>query len=245
MSSRAVRRFLKERGYDDLSETSARIERNAPAPADATAGSDDDGEASAGGAQGNMFDLLMGGEASGGETSDGEASDGGADEDSRGPTPARAKPAAAAKKGKKGRGGKGQAAKAAKGKGKKDTVATADDMSMAEFETQLESARQQAAASAADTARDAPRGGKGKDGSGHGEALGVVLSEEQQRNRALLVVDAKYLDSEAEIKRLFGSAVLKGDEPAAGGGRRRVARRPAPKRLTLSHPKATWPPVQV
>ncbi|KAJ2766954.1 hypothetical protein IWQ57_004152, partial [Coemansia nantahalensis] len=191
MSSRAVRRFLKERGYDDLAETSARIERNAPKPADDEAESGDD--ASGSGAQGNMFDLLMGGEASGDE-----ASDRSADEDVRKPAPADAKPAGAAKKGKRGRGGK------AKAKAKKGPGGAADDMSMAEFEAQLESARKQAAA--ADLAPGAPGEGKGKDGSGRGEALGVVLTEEQQQNRALLVVDTKFLDSEAEIKRLFGSA---------------------------------------
>ncbi|KAJ2800894.1 hypothetical protein H4R21_002999, partial [Coemansia helicoidea] len=147
-------------------------------------------------------------------------------------------PAGAAKKGKKGRGGK------AKAKAKKGPGGAADDMSMAEFEAQLESARKQAAA--ADLAPGAPGEGKGKDGSGRGEALGVVLTEEQQQNRALLVVDTKFLDSEAEIKRLFGSAVLKGgDTAAAGGGRRRMVRRAATKRLALSHPKATWPPLQV
>ncbi|KAJ1734762.1 hypothetical protein LPJ61_000902 [Coemansia biformis] len=233
MSSRAVRRFLKESGYDDLAEASARIERSAPQST--SNGPESGGEEAAGGAQGNMFDLLMGDDG-------GDASDGGSDgrQEIEGPPTERWQASTA----KKGRGGKGK-----RGKGKKraggPSATVVEDMTMDELEEQLESARKQATAAPAHEASKGSKG-KGRDGSGRGEALGVVLSEEQQRNRALLAVDVKYLDSEAEIKRLFGSAVLKGEGAGGGGGgRRRMVQRAALKRLALSHPKPTWPPLHV
>ncbi|KAJ2345499.1 hypothetical protein GGH92_004017, partial [Coemansia sp. RSA 2673] len=61
MSSRAVKRLLKERGYDESAESNALIERRErelQAEAQATS----DSEESKPQPKANMFDLLMGGD---------------------------------------------------------------------------------------------------------------------------------------------------------------------------------------
>ncbi|KAI8323357.1 DUF654-domain-containing protein [Martensiomyces pterosporus] len=85
------------------------------------------------------------------------------------------------------------------------------------------------------SASDAKKAGRGR---AIGEALGLVLTKEQQKSRALLMAEAKHLDSEAEIKRIFGSFALK--DSAKG----KVPQSRLPKRLTLSHPKLSWPPMR-
>ncbi|KAJ2446950.1 hypothetical protein IWW46_000611 [Coemansia sp. RSA 2440] len=210
MSSRAVRRALKERGYDDMAETTALIEKQV-----CEMESEKDRESSE---PVNMFDLL-GGDAA--ETSESEGSvEGGVEAIVEVEPKQEAKPA----KTKKTKRGKN---KKSKGKGKEK----ADDMSMAEFEAHLK--KHDAELPQVETK-------KAQGAAGRGAALGVELTAEQQQNRALLVVDAKQLDAEAEIKRLFGSAAVQN----AGQGRRGMPRGLAVrKRLALSHPKATWPPM--
>ncbi|KAJ2817022.1 hypothetical protein IWW50_006301, partial [Coemansia erecta] len=120
----------------------------------------------------------------------------------------------------------GKKNKKSKKKGKKGK-AKAEDMSMAELEAHLKELDAQGPQAEAAAKEDGAK-------KGRGEALGVVLTQEQQQNRALLVVDAKHLDAEAEIKRMFGSAAVKD----AG---RRAGQRIRSRRLALSHPKAAWP----
>ncbi|PIA16377.1 DUF654-domain-containing protein [Coemansia reversa NRRL 1564] len=113
---------------------------------------------------------------------------------------------------------------------------------MAEFEAQLKKHSANIPGATVDE-KGSREDGTGKSKAGRGEALGVVLTDEQQRNRALLVVEAKYLNSEAEIKRLFGSAALKDSGSGSGSGRRRFMQRAILKRSTLAQPKPTWPPL--
>ncbi|KAJ2785626.1 Transcription factor 25 [Coemansia javaensis] len=245
MSSRAVRRFLKERGYDDLAENTARIERNAQQQRQQQQQQQQTSEDEADGGSGkaNMFDLLMGGDGDdSGGSDDGGGSDGASD---RGAVNSSNKEAQEEEKQqrreqpKQGGGGK------RKGKQKKrGRSGAAEDMTMEEFEAELSNAREQAAR---DPVRREPE--RGRSGGGRGEALGVVLTDEQQRNRALLVADPKHLDPAVEIRRLFGSAALQGADGGGGGngngnGRRRGAGRLGSRRLALSHPKATWPAMQ-
>ncbi|KAJ2094837.1 hypothetical protein GGI09_005189 [Coemansia sp. S100] len=214
MSSRAVKRLLKERGYDESAESNALIERRErelQAEAQATS----DSEESKPQPKANMFDLLMGGD---NDESDSDQSELAVE---TAPTP---KPAVAAAEGKRRAKGK------KKGKGKKSgapPAANDSEQTMEEFEAELANLQQQLPEAAVEDVR--VESGKGK-----GEALGVVLTEEQQRNRALLVADAKHLDSEAEIRRMFGSAAVKDKGRRLGAGS-------LGKRLTLSHPKANWP----
>ncbi|KAJ2697455.1 hypothetical protein H4218_003931 [Coemansia sp. IMI 209128] len=177
MSSRAVKRLLKERGYDELAESSAHIERR-ERELQAQEQAASDSEESTPPAKANMFDLLMGG--------DNDESD-----SDRSGAAIEVKPVAAVEE-------------------------------LAKLQEQLP----EATAVVED--------GRAEGGRGRGEALGVVLTEEQQRNRALLVADAKHLDAEAEIRRMFGSAAVKDKG-------RRVGAASLGKRLTLSHPKADWP----
>ncbi|KAJ2412078.1 hypothetical protein GGF47_006155, partial [Coemansia sp. RSA 2524] len=161
MSSRAVRRALKERGYDDMAETTALIEKQV-----CEMESEKDRESSE---PVNMFDLL-GGDAA--ETSESEGSvEGGVEAIVEVEPKQEAKPA----KTKKTKRGKN---KKSKGKGKEK----ADDMSMAEFEAHLK--KHDAELPQVETK-------KAQGAAGRGAALGVELTAEQQQNRALLVVDAK------------------------------------------------------
>ncbi|KAJ2552590.1 hypothetical protein GGH95_005759, partial [Coemansia sp. RSA 1836] len=218
MSSRAVKRLLKERGYDELAESSAHIERRERELRGDDQASSDAEESQQAQPKANMFDLLMGGE-DGGGNDDSEESDG------SGAPPAPPPAAAAAAEGRRRAKGK------RKGKGKKGATAAtgSGEQTMEEFEAELAEFQQKLPEStvAADDVR-------AESGKGKGEALGVVLTEQQQRNRALLVADAKHLDSEAEIRRMFGSAAVKDKG-------RRLGAAAAGKRLTLSHPKASWP----
>ncbi|KAJ2451431.1 hypothetical protein EV183_003612 [Coemansia sp. RSA 2336] len=210
MSSRAVRRLMKERGHDDLEESAALIEKQAK---QAVSEEREEKEQAV-----NLFDLLGGDDAS--EHDSDQDSSNEVSEDK--PT-VEARQEAAKKPGTKKRKGKK--------KGKK--AATAEDMSMKEFEAHLKQLDEQLPT--IDSAKE------GEKKAGRGEALGVVLTDEQQQNRALLVADAKHLDSESEIKRLFGSAALK---EAKNGGRRALQQRGlGSRRLALSHPKPTWPPM--
>ncbi|KAJ2833511.1 hypothetical protein GGI24_000825 [Coemansia furcata] len=215
MSSRAVKRLLKERGYDELAESNAHIERRERE----LQGEDQEtssSEESKPQAKANMFDLLMG------EDNDGSDSD--RSEADVKTTPV-AKPEVAAAEGRRRAKGK------KKGKGKKSgaAAATGSEQTMEEFEAELAKLQQQLPEVTA-----AVEDGRAESGKGKGEALGVVLTELQQRNRALLVADAKHLDSEAEIRRMFGSAAVKGKG-------RRIGAASLGKRLTLSHPKDNWP----
>ncbi|KAJ1853566.1 hypothetical protein GGH12_000739 [Coemansia sp. RSA 1822] len=210
MSSRAVRRALKERGYDDMAETTALIEKQVR---EMESEKDDGGSAE----PVNMFDLL------GGDAAEASESEDSVEAIVEHEPKQETKPAKS-KKTKRSKNKKG------KGKGKEK----AEDMSMAEFEAHLK--KLDAELPQAEEAK------KAQGAAGRGAALGVELTAEQQQNRALLVVDAKQLDAEAEIKRLFGSAAVQG---AGQGGRRGMPRGLAMRRqrLALSHPKATWPPM--
>ncbi|KAJ2065108.1 hypothetical protein GGI17_000519 [Coemansia sp. S146] len=220
MSSRAVKRLLKERGYDESAESNALIERRErelQGEDQATS----DSEESKPQPKANMFDLLMGGDDGG----DNDESDSDRSEVAVETAPA-PKPAVAAAEGKRRAKGK------KKGKGKKSGAPAAsggDEQTMEEFEAELAKLQLQLPEATA-----ALEDGRAESGRGKGEALGVVLTEEQQRNRALLVADAKHLDSEAEIRRMFGSAAVKDKG-------RRLGAASLGKRLTLSHPKANWP----
>ncbi|KAJ1785006.1 hypothetical protein LPJ59_006236, partial [Coemansia sp. RSA 2399] len=67
----------------------------------------------------------------------------------------------------------------------------------------------------------------------------------QQQSKELLVADVKNLDAEAEVRRLFGSAaVASANDNNVRIGGRKVPRHMIPKRLTLTRPKLTWPPLQ-
>ncbi|KAJ2795432.1 hypothetical protein H4R20_005877 [Coemansia guatemalensis] len=242
MSSRAVRRLLKERGYDDLAETAARVENKAQqaASAEADSGSEEEMDGTKP-VQANMFDLLM--EDGGSPDTDNDSN---ADEEesaAQGTELSQKQPTSQmddriSTTKKKGKGGNKK-----RGKGKRGGKAVAAaDMSMAEFEAQLKEHSAHAPAATADE-KSIREDGSGKSNAGRGGALGVVLTEEQQRNRALLVVEAKYLSSEAEIRRLFGSAALKDSGGRGGGGRRRFMQRAIAKRSTLAQPKPTWPPM--
>ncbi|KAJ2803704.1 Transcription factor 25, partial [Coemansia furcata] len=215
MSSRAVKRLLKERGYDELAESNAHIERRERElqGEDQEASDSDESKPQA---KANMFDLLMG------EDNDGSDSDRSEADVETAPV---AKPEVAAAEGKRRAKGK------KKGKGKKSgaAAATGSEQTMEEFEAELAKLQQQLP-----EVNAAVEDGRAESGKGKGEALGVVLTELQQRNRALLVADAKHLDSEAEIRRMFGSAAVKDKG-------RRIGAASLGKRLTLSHPKDNWP----
>ncbi|KAJ1875301.1 hypothetical protein LPJ55_000830 [Coemansia sp. RSA 990] len=213
MSSRAVRRLMKERGHDDLEESAALIEKQAK-----QIGSEEREEKEQ---AANLFDLLGGNDASD-HDSDQDSSKGAIEEKEENSI-TKQEPV------------KKAGAKKKKGKKKGKQAAKTEDMSMKEFEAHLKELDEQLST---------PNSAKEDDKkAGRGEALGVVLTEEQQQNRALLMVDAKHLDSESEIKRLFGSAALK-EAGGRGNGRRALQQRGlGSRRLALSHPKPTWPPM--
>ncbi|KAJ1957955.1 hypothetical protein GGI12_004873 [Dipsacomyces acuminosporus] len=106
---------------------------------------------------------------------------------------------------------------------------------MEEFEAQLEAIQTKLPELRTDAADS--KGGSSP-ACGVGEALGIVLTEEQRRCRSLITADPKHLDSEAEIKRIFGSYALKENS------KKKVPQSRLPKRLTLSHPKLSWPPMR-
>ncbi|KAJ2079820.1 hypothetical protein H4R24_003520 [Coemansia sp. RSA 988] len=246
MSSRAVRRLLKERGYDDLAETAAHVESKAQqATATETGSESEEGMDNTKPAQANMFDLLMQDNGSPDTGSEKNSNSEGEEENAAHSSKPSEKLQTSqiddkiASTRKKGKGGNKK-----KGKGKRGGKAVAAaDMSMAEFEAQL---KEHGAHSPGATAneKDSREVDGGKSKAGRGEALGVMLTDEQQHNRALLVVEAKYLNSEAEIRRLFGSAALKDSGGGGGGGgRRRFMQRAIAKRSSLTQPKPTWPPL--
>ncbi|ORX68500.1 DUF654-domain-containing protein [Linderina pennispora] len=105
------------------------------------------------------------------------------------------------------------------------------DMSIEEFEAQL--------AAIGTALPDAhASGGNSDTGSRKHLTGGVGLTAEQQKNRALLTAEARHLDAEAEIKRLFGSVAVR------DAGKRKVPQSRLPRRLALSHPKMAWPPMR-
>ncbi|KAJ1898445.1 hypothetical protein LPJ66_002748 [Kickxella alabastrina] len=255
MSSRAIRKLLRERGVDELAESAARLEANARQNDDAS-GSDTNGTTKKG-AKINMFDLLMGGDDEGSEKSDSDVES--ASEISHKNTKknqALAATAAAiavkpedneAHGDKKTEGGsskkKNKNKSKSKGKAKGKQSATGNDgMSMAELDAHLEEIQAQHILSEVQSSE--LNVGESVQQKGKGGAIGVGLTEEQQRNRALLVVDAKHLDSQAEIKRMFGSAAVNDGGQQRGHGRRRMIQGSRLKRLTLAQPKATWPPMR-
>lgn len=193
MSSRAIKKLLKERGYDELDESTAYIERKEQ---EMLAKGDQEEEVKE--PKANMFDLLMA------EEEDQQAS---SEEEKEAPV------VVVETKSKKKKGGK-------KNKGK--ATAVKDDLSMEEFEAQLAEIQSQLPSVE-------PAGSPEKTDSG--------VTEEQQKYRALLVADPKHLDSEAEIKRVFGAgAVVKTSKTKQ---RVKVGRR-----YVLSYPKAGWPPLR-
>ncbi|KAI9506541.1 transcriptional repressor TCF25-domain-containing protein [Coemansia spiralis] len=200
-------RILKERGYDDLAETAALVESRAKS--EANEGPDEE-ESKEDTGKKNMFDLLMEGE--GHNSSESEPERGSEEKEPEPPKKQEARKATTSRKKGKGRGSR-------QGKQSKQSKQGAVDLDMDELQEHLEKLQAQ-------TEDNAGTGGASR--AGRGEALGIVLTSEQQQNRALLVSDAKHLDSEAEIKRLFGSAALKD----------------AGRRLTLTRPKLTWPPLR-
>ncbi|KAJ1945105.1 hypothetical protein FBU59_002410 [Linderina macrospora] len=223
MSSRAVKKLLRERGYDDLAETTARIERRAQQlqenNSDGDSGSD--GESAANSTPVNPFDLLNDGAESEEDEDDKDQEEQEDDELVQPEEPvAIEKPSAkqpAKKKGKKG--------KKSKSKGKKPAAKDMADMSIEEFEAQL--------AAIGTTLPDAHASGSNSDTGGrkHQGVSGVGLTEEQQKN-------PRHLDAEAEIKRLFGSVAVH------DAGKRKVPQSRLPRRLALSHPKMAWPPMR-
>ncbi|KAJ2843407.1 hypothetical protein IWW36_005574, partial [Coemansia brasiliensis] len=163
MSSRAVRRLMKERGHDDLEESAALIEKQARQI-------DSEEQLEKGQKATNLFDLL--GESNASDSDHGSDSNSIKDSSSdrkEENSIARQEPA------------KKAGAKKKKGKKKGKKAATkAEDMSMKEFEAHLKELDEQLAPTADGTQEDEKK-------TGRGEALGVVLTEEQQQNRALLM----------------------------------------------------------
>ncbi|KAJ1722102.1 hypothetical protein LPJ53_003434 [Coemansia erecta] len=222
-TDRAVKRLLKERGVDELAETASRLE--AAAAANKGNESDDSVEVKAP-AKANMFDLLMGG---GDDQSESEEEQ--TEDKAVSAQPPAVKVEGPSKKNKK--------KNKKKGKGKQADKSEEDAMSMAEFEAQLEAVKAQD--------KQATKSSHGGDrGKGKNVATDFGLSNEQQRNRALLMADSKHLDSQAEIRRLFGSAATKSSSDQRGRGRGRGRAMPGSglRRMALAQPKATWPPMR-
>ncbi|KAJ1770298.1 hypothetical protein LPJ74_003302 [Coemansia sp. RSA 1843] len=235
MSSRAVKRLLKESGYDDLAETAAMVESRANAPNEDGASSEDQTESK----QQNMFDLLMGDNDAGRDSSSSEEE---RDEQSVAENKSKTletgnKKNIATVGGSKGRRAansagkrrgpaskKGQQQQQQRGKGKQKTV---DDLEMRELQKHLDEMHELAEQDDASSNKD--------DAS--------TVTEQQRMGRELLAADVKSLDAEAEIRRLFGSAAVANDNNVRIGGRK-VPRHMLPKRLTLTRPKLTWPPIQ-
>ncbi|KAJ2788236.1 hypothetical protein GGI15_000041 [Coemansia interrupta] len=225
MSSRAVKRLLKERGVDELAETANRLE--AAAAANKGNESDDSVEVKAP-PKANMFDLLMGGGEDQSESEEEQT------ENKAVPAVKAEKPSNEASKSKKSKNKKKN-----KGKAKQADKSEEDALSMAEFEAQLEAVKAQDE----QAAKSSRVGDRGKS-KGKCVATDFGLSDEQQRNRALLMADTKHLDSQAEIRRLFGSAATKSSSDQRGRGRGRAMPGSGLRRMALAQPKATWPPMR-
>ncbi|KAJ1864909.1 hypothetical protein LPJ73_000159 [Coemansia sp. RSA 2703] len=230
MSSRAVKRLLKERGVDELAETASRLET--AAAANKGNESDDSVEIKAP-AKANMFDLLMGGGEDQSESEEEEKAENKIV--SAQPVVTAAKAEASTRDTSKSKKNK----KKKKGKAKHVDKSEEDAMSMAEFEAQLEAIKAQDKQAAKTNRSD--KSGKDK---GKTVASDFGLSDEQQRNRALLMADSKHLDSQAEIRRLFGSAATKSNSDQRGRGRGRAMLGSGLRRMALAQPKATWPPMR-
>ncbi|KAJ2703753.1 hypothetical protein FB645_003774 [Coemansia sp. IMI 203386] len=243
MSSRAVKRLLKERGVDELSEAASRLEAATPEK-EVTENTS---------SKTNIFDLLMGGgdddqEETGEEEDEGQRSEG----EKQSVKPQQVAKVSVAtdeaevnsedrKKSKnKSKKGKGKNKSKGKGRAKAATAGNANDLSMAEFEAQLDAIQSQQGES---TDSGSVKHVDSAQKKGKGAAIGVQLSREQQQNRALLVVDSKHLDSQAEIRRMFGSGAAKSNN-ASQQVRGRVMQASRLKRMTLTQPKATWPPMR-
>ncbi|KAJ2401806.1 hypothetical protein GGI23_001148 [Coemansia sp. RSA 2559] len=233
MSSRAVRRLLKESGYDDLAETAAMVESRAKAPAD-----EDGNDALVESKQKqNMFDLLMGGGDDAGQQEHSSSDE--AEEGSKIPEATKMQETFATTAGSKGRratkgvgGGKRKGASGKKGQRGKAKQKAVDDLEMGELQKHLDKMQEQ----------DATSGGSNSKGEATATAAAAAG---QQQSKELLVADVKHLDAEAEIRRLFGSAaVASANDNNVRIGGRKVPRHMLPKRLTLTRPKLTWPPLQ-
>ncbi|KAJ2659305.1 hypothetical protein IWW48_003548 [Coemansia sp. RSA 1200] len=256
MSSRAVKKLLKESGYDDLAETAAMVEKKAGAAKNDENSEEEEEEGTESKQQKqkqNMFDLLMGDDGGHEESSSEEEASAASNETPR--TPEAENKETAGGKGRgaatgagKRRGGKMVVAAAAGGrKGKsgqqrgknkgKRVAADVDELEMSELQKHLDELR------AAEEEEDTEASGRGsKESADDGTASSA---EQHRRSRELLAADVKNLDAEAEIRRLFGSAAAAAaNDSNARIGRRRVPRHLMPKRLTLTRPKLTWPPLQ-
>ncbi|KAJ2858357.1 hypothetical protein J3B02_000329 [Coemansia erecta] len=240
MSSRAVKKLLKERGVDELAETASRFKAAAVEKVE-----QEKEDTANTGSKVNIFDLLMGDdgqEASGEETAEEEElpvkahrearPQAEADDDAESIGQSKTNSNNNRSKGKKSKS-KSKSKSKGKGKAKHTAGGNANDLSMAEFEAQLDAIQSQQGEPIDDvTGRQAESAHK----RGKGAAIGVQLSKEQQKNRALLVVDSKHLDSQAEIRRMFGSGAAKNSNVSLQANRL--------KRMTLTQPKATWPPMR-
>ncbi|KAJ2558526.1 hypothetical protein EV175_000741 [Coemansia sp. RSA 1933] len=201
MSSRAVKKLLKESGYDDLAETAAMVESRAKDVVE----SDEEAKKQ------NMFDLLMGDD----DTAEQESS---SSEDEQVAQKVTLTVVAGGSSSRGRRTAKGNGG-GRKRKGKKGV----NDLKMSELQAHLDQISEQ-------------------DGGSKGDYNNTVEGGRNQQSKELLAADVKHLDAEAEIRRLFGSAAVGETDIRIGG--RKVPRHLVPKRLTLTRPKLTWPPLQ-
>ncbi|KAJ2695644.1 hypothetical protein GGH99_000037 [Coemansia sp. RSA 1285] len=262
MSSRAVKKLLKESGYDDLAETAAMVEKKAGAAKNDENSEEEEKETESKQQQQqkkqNMFDLLMGDDGGHEESSSEEEESAASNETPRTPEAESKKETAggrgrgAARGAGKRKGGKKAAAAAAAapggGKGKsgqqrgrnkgKRVAADVDELEMSELQKHLDELR-----ATEEEEEDTEASGRGSKMSADDET--ASSAEQHKRTRELLAADVKNLDAEAEIRRMFGSAAAAAaNDSNARIGRRRVPRHLMPKRLTLTRPKLTWPPLQ-